>query len=175
MTAESPQQAPPVAPMTPPATNFVLGAGSGGSRGPNTKVLGAVVAAAVLGGAGYFAVGALGGTDEPASVRSVPTAPAPKPTAKAAVKPALTTRPADLGFVLRNLATAQEVVLMDTGTYTKDVKALEGEFGKVFATNVRYSVVAASKTRHCLRASGAGTLVAYYDSATGKVTTAPCR
>lgn len=76
---------------------------------------------------------------------------------------------------LKNAATAQESFLTTSTAYTTDTAQLGSE-GFKSAPDVRVSVVSASGTAYCMRATHISltTVTYYYSSAEGRPTTATC-
>lgn len=127
-----------------------------------------VVAAVAFAGAAFAGYTVMSGGDEPAPPPAAPVAV--KPKAKPVV---LTTNPNVVNSMLKNMATAEESYFVDNGTYTAKMSVLQEE-GVVLDKRVKASVVRASASGFCLRAAGAGTLVRYYSSKTGKVSRTAC-
>src|SRR4051812_11655115 len=144
----------------PPAPrSFAFGPEPSRVRGKGWLVM--VVAAAAVAAAGVsYGAGAVGGGKDGARP------PAPKPAPKhAAPAPTLAaTRHAVLS-TMKNAATAEGVSRTDTPAYPAAVALLRAG-GLDPARGVSVRVVSASRTRFCLRISGALRVVAYYDSKT---------
>ena len=75
---------------------------------------------------------------------------------------------------LKNMATAQETYLTDSGVYTTAVLDLAGAGFKVSGDTTAHAATIVGSTSYCLQATSKSTTVWYYSSGTGIPSTTAC-
>lgn len=176
-TATAPTQAAPPtgplprgwAPPAPPGAHSGAGpagrhAAAGTGRGSNLGVVAvvALVVLAVVGGAVYFVVNLGKGAGQTVSAAGALLDKGPKGALER-----------QLQSDVANGASAEETYNASSGGYTTDVAALESNGLRVSAGD-QFRVVSASAAQFCLASSRAGLPTAYWNSASGGISAAPC-